>query len=84
MGALYAASKHAILGLCRSLHLELTSQNISTSMVAPFFIDTPMLGDVARKLLAGQKLAQLEDVINAFVYGSTQTKEANGQVIATE
>lgn len=82
-GAIYATSKHALLGLARSLHLELAHQNISTTIIAPFFVDTPLLDDNIRKLLSKNELAKLEDVIAGLVYASTQ-KKADGMVINTE
>lgn len=39
---MYAASKHAVVGLCKSVAAEYASQNIRVNVVAPGFIDTPM------------------------------------------
>jgi NAD(P)-dependent dehydrogenase (short-subunit alcohol dehydrogenase family) len=36
-GALYAASKHAVLGLMRSLHLPLQLRGIRIGVIHPFF-----------------------------------------------
>ncbi|WKT45289.1 Short-chain dehydrogenase/reductase SDR [Fusarium oxysporum f. sp. vasinfectum] len=38
----YAASKHAVVGLCASVAAEVGSKNIRINTVAPGFIDTPM------------------------------------------
>lgn len=36
-GPLYTASKHAVLGLMRSLHLPLEMQGIRIGVIHPFF-----------------------------------------------
>ncbi|KAF5579838.1 hypothetical protein FPCIR_10903 [Fusarium pseudocircinatum] len=38
----YAASKHAVVGLCASVAAEVGPKNIRVNTVAPGFIDTPM------------------------------------------
>ncbi|OAL44659.1 NAD(P)-binding protein [Pyrenochaeta sp. DS3sAY3a] len=38
----YAASKHAVVGLSKSVAAEYAAQNIRVNVVAPGFIDTPM------------------------------------------
>ncbi|MGB0453185.1 MAG: SDR family NAD(P)-dependent oxidoreductase [Bacteriovoracaceae bacterium] len=38
----YSASKAAVLKYCESLSLDLKNQNISVSVIAPGFIDTPL------------------------------------------
>jgi SDR family mycofactocin-dependent oxidoreductase len=37
----YVVSKHALVGLCRSLALELSDRNIRVNMVSPTGVDTP-------------------------------------------
>lgn len=41
----YAATKHAVVGLVRSLAHVLAGQGISINAVCPTFVDTPILGD---------------------------------------
>lgn len=64
--ALYCASKHALLGLFRSLRLY-PSRNaaVRLNMVCPYFVDTPILPVAAKAMLAGLELARLEDVVES-------------------
>lgn len=39
----YCAAKHAVIGLTRSLSLELARTNITVNSICPGFVDTPML-----------------------------------------
>jgi NAD(P)-dependent dehydrogenase (short-subunit alcohol dehydrogenase family) len=47
--ALYAASKAALTGLCRSLAAEHIGRGLTVNVVAPGTTDTPMLADSARR-----------------------------------
>lgn len=46
--SLYAASKSALSGFCRSVAAELAPRGITVNIVAPGATDTPMLSDPAR------------------------------------
>ena len=39
----YVAAKHGVVGLCRSLSLELAQDGITVNAICPGFIETPML-----------------------------------------
>jgi NAD(P)-dependent dehydrogenase (short-subunit alcohol dehydrogenase family) len=49
---LYAASKSAVVGLARSLAIELAPRGVTVNVVAPGATDTPMLSDPARSGVA--------------------------------
>jgi NAD(P)-dependent dehydrogenase (short-subunit alcohol dehydrogenase family) len=46
----YIASKHAVLGLTRSAALEAAPHGVRVNMVAPGFIESRMLSDIATRL----------------------------------
>lgn len=71
---LYSASKHAVLGLTKSLALEYGKQNIRVNCVSPGPIDTPFLKQVeCNAQLVAQahpmgRLGHAEDVVGAVEY----------------
>jgi NAD(P)-dependent dehydrogenase (short-subunit alcohol dehydrogenase family) len=58
--SLYAASKSALLGLTKSLALELAPQRIRVNCIAPAFVKTEMFDQVS-ELLTEVQLKALED-----------------------
>lgn len=76
--AVYAASKHAVIGLARSLAAELAPRRIRVNAVCPGGVDTPLLSDVYgsaedagreyAKVNPMGRLAAPEDVAAAVVF----------------
>ncbi|WP_062434146.1 SDR family oxidoreductase [Herbidospora daliensis] len=64
---IYAANKHAVVGLIRSLGTTLAADGIKVQALCPSFADTAILGD-ARVLLEAEGFPILEvaDVVDAF------------------
>lgn len=86
----YAASKAGILGLTRSLALELSSRSIRVNAVSPGFIRTEMtegvLSAVGEEKLLGSiplgRLGESADIANACVWlASEESSYVTGQVI---
>ncbi|KAF9462472.1 hypothetical protein BDZ94DRAFT_1322648 [Collybia nuda] len=78
-GSLYAASKHAILGLMRSLYPGLHFQNIRIASIHPFFADTAIVPIPVKLLLAGIPLAPVPRIAGAILYAATDPNpETNG------
>lgn len=51
LAAPYAASKHAAIGLVRSLALEFARTNLTVNAVCPAFVDTPMTDASAERIV---------------------------------
>ncbi|RKF59420.1 5'-hydroxyaverantin dehydrogenase [Erysiphe neolycopersici] len=61
----YTISKHAVLGLFRTMRATSFMQGIRVNILMPYFIDTPIVPTTARLLLAGGGLGKEEDVVDA-------------------
>lgn len=76
---MYAASKHAALGIMRSLHPTLELANIRIGIIHPFFADTGIVPSVVKLFLAGIPLVPVHRVAGAIFYVATSPdKETNG------
>lgn len=71
----YSASKAGLIGLTKSLALELGSRNVTVNAVAPGFVETDMTGvlspEIKEKLLANiplRRMGQPEDVAAAVEF----------------
>ncbi|KAF2008873.1 NAD(P)-binding protein [Aaosphaeria arxii CBS 175.79] len=69
---IYAASKHAVIGLCSSVAQDVACRKIRVNTVAPGLVDTPMTQSV---LLAGtqranpmNRAARVEEIASVVVY----------------
>ena len=90
--AAYSATKHAIVGLSKSLAMELAPSGIRVNCVAPGVIDTDMvqvLGQETLKELAEQtplgRLGRPEDVAEAIAFlGSGKASYITGQVLVVD
>ena len=64
--ALYAAAKHGVLGMYRSLRTCSSIKGVRVNLICPYFVNTPMLtAQVRAALLAGAGLGTVEDVVEA-------------------
>ncbi|KAK3901505.1 hypothetical protein C8A05DRAFT_44854 [Staphylotrichum tortipilum] len=61
----YTASKHAVMGLFRALRGTAWTKGVRVNVLAPYFVDTPLLPKAGLALLAGAAKAELEDVVDA-------------------
>lgn len=71
--AAYTASKHGLVGLTRSLAVELASKNITVNAVCPGYVDTPMT-DRNLQNIAGKTGMSLDDARAAVVQSSAQKR----------
>jgi 3-oxoacyl-[acyl-carrier protein] reductase len=87
--AAYSTSKAAVVGLTRSMAIDLVGQEIAVNAVAPGLIETdmfrsatPTLQAQLLKTLPTSYLGQPEDIANGVAYfASSRTKYVTGQVL---
>lgn len=88
----YAASKAGLIGLTRSIALELAEKGITVNAVAPGFIKTEMTGVLPEKVQAELMqripvayLGEPEDVAGAVAYlASAEARYVTGQVVRVD
>ncbi len=56
----YAASKHGVIGLMRSMAAEFATSNMTVNAVCPAFVDTPMVDKSAARIAAVSKRSEDE------------------------
>lgn len=61
----YTTSKHAVLGLFRSLRGTAWQHNIRVNLLCPYFIKTPIIPPTGRVLLAGGGMGETDSVVEA-------------------
>ncbi|HXA27909.1 MAG TPA: SDR family oxidoreductase [Candidatus Angelobacter sp.] len=65
---IYTASKHAVVGLVRSLGTQLNAAGIHIAAVCPGIVETPLIGDDATVLRdAGFPMLRAEDIADAVL-----------------
>jgi len=81
----YAASKHGLLGLMRSLAAEYAKTNLTVNAVCPGYVDTPMTDQSVARVseITGRSADQSRDIItNMNASGRLVDPQAIGNVIA--
>jgi NAD(P)-dependent dehydrogenase (short-subunit alcohol dehydrogenase family) len=76
--AAYAAAKHGVLGLVRSLALEVAKSGITVNAVCPGYVDTPLTDKAVAGLMARKGIGEAE--ATAMVTGGNPL----GRLISTE
>ncbi|KAL0956837.1 hypothetical protein HGRIS_002949 [Hohenbuehelia grisea] len=74
---LYTASKHAVLGVMRSLSPILEEQNIRIGCIHPFFADTNIVPLPAKLFLAGIPKTPVPRIAGAIFYAATDRSPAS-------
>jgi NAD(P)-dependent dehydrogenase (short-subunit alcohol dehydrogenase family) len=88
----YIASKHAVLGLTRTAALEAAPHGVRVNMIAPGYVDSRMLSDIATRLgapyeaLAGHvpdgRLGRPEEMARAVAFlASDESRYMNGTTL---
>ncbi len=77
----YAASKHAVIGLTRSLALELATKNITVNAVCPGYTDTDIVNDALANISAKTGRSRSE-ALDALLATNPQRRLITPQEIA--
>ena len=88
----YASTKHAIVGLTRSLAAELAPSNIRVNCIAPGAIDTDMvqvlgqetLDSLARDVIPMGRLGRPEEIAKAVLYLAKDATYTTGQILSCD
>lgn len=85
LGSLYSASKHAVMGLFRSLEHDARAANIALSLVCPWFCATTgILGPEVVFSLAGLPLTDQGKVVDAMLLASVTERCGDALTIDAE
>jgi NAD(P)-dependent dehydrogenase (short-subunit alcohol dehydrogenase family) len=80
---IYTLTKHAVVGLVRSLAPQLQARNITVNAICPGVVDTPLVGDAGPMLRqAGFPLIEPAEIAAAVLMCATGT--ASGQAYACQ
>lgn len=90
--AAYGATKHAVVGLTKSLAHELGRNNIRVNALCPSFVDTPMLDDLTNTkdrlhspLNAVGRFATAQEIADALLWlASPENSFMNGQAVVLD
>ncbi len=75
----YTASKHAALGIMRSLHPSLELRGIRVGILHPFFADTAIVPPPVKLFLAGIPMTPIERIAGTIFFIATDSStETNG------
>ncbi|WP_380874175.1 oxidoreductase [Sphingomonas sp. DBB INV C78] len=77
----YAAAKHALLGLTRSLALELSSLNLTINAICPGFADTDIIRDSVARIVAKTGRTEAE-AMAAFTSANPQKRLIDPEEVA--
>ncbi|KIK56880.1 hypothetical protein GYMLUDRAFT_775579 [Collybiopsis luxurians FD-317 M1] len=77
LAPLYTATKHAMLGLMRSLDEPLSQKGISITSVDPFYSATNLLPSLSYLILAGLPLVPLPRIAKTILYATSHGTPEN-------
>jgi NAD(P)-dependent dehydrogenase (short-subunit alcohol dehydrogenase family) len=78
----YSVTKHAVVGLVRSVAADVARHNVRANAIVPGMIDTRLLHEVATSLADGDTKAGLEALGRVAPMGRVGTTEEVGELVA--
>jgi 3-hydroxybutyrate dehydrogenase len=79
--AAYAASKHAVVGLTRSVALEVAGAGVTVNAVCPGFVDTPMTTESVARIVEKTGRTE-EEALRAIASASPQRRLLDPEEVA--
>lgn len=79
--AAYAASKHAVIGLTRSVAAEVADRGVTVNAVCPGYVDTPMTAESVRRISAKTGRSE-QQALDAILSGTPQRRLIEPEEVA--
>ena len=88
----YTVSKHGFLGLTKNIAVQYGSRNIRANAILPYYIDTPLTGNMPKELHSiwaeatpVKRLGKAEEIAKAFIYlASDDSSYCNGTQLVVD
>lgn len=83
LAPMYTLSKHAMLGLMRSVYHSAKVEGININIIAPWFVETGILTVTTRLAIAGLPLGTVSDVTLAMLKAASDP-DLNGHILSVD
>lgn len=88
----YTASKHGVLGLTKNVAVQYGDKNIRANAICPYYIETPILANIDKKIQESWKdatpmkrIGTPEEVAKAFIFfASDDSSFCNGSILTID
>lgn len=83
LAPMYTLSKHAMLGLMRSVYYSAAAEGININIICPWFVETGILTVPTRLAIAGLPLGTVSDVALAMLKAASDP-DLNGHILSVD